>query len=318
MKTSLQKNSLKILFCAVLSVCGALAFSIPSAKDACAATFPAPGPTVTPAETPCDPAYFRSMEQRAWLEAQREISQNQNLIFKPDSVLDYTCFGRYTWELADHAQQMFSENTRWGNNVLGGDQDQHMNNAMELLVVRALNVYLNSNFTTASNRNLLGGRSDITGINVPANISNGSSYECDIMQRVWQEAKCYNFQHERFDGFFTFQQYADGDVERQFPDPDNPCAEPTTLYTNAITAAGLNPETRPPWALDATQTYLDRMDAAECGTFPPIATGVIVTRNEQTPQRYYEGVCLQPGCHYDPIGGLPDTPRAGGPARCVP
>ena len=40
--------------------------------------------------SPCDPDYYESLEARAWLEAQREITQNQNLIYKPDSALEYT------------------------------------------------------------------------------------------------------------------------------------------------------------------------------------------------------------------------------------
>ena len=40
----------------------------------------------------CDSNYWRQLSSRAWLEAEREIMQNQNLIFKPDSVLQYTCF----------------------------------------------------------------------------------------------------------------------------------------------------------------------------------------------------------------------------------
>src|SRR5437016_4882806 len=42
--------------------------------------------------TPCDPEYMDALEARAYLEAQREVAQNQNYILKPDSVLEYTCF----------------------------------------------------------------------------------------------------------------------------------------------------------------------------------------------------------------------------------
>ena len=91
------------------------------------------------AATPCDPDYYESLEARAWLEAQREITQNQNLIFKPDSVLEYTCFDNHLRELADHADEMFSETTRWGGSVLTTPvaQSRHMDNALDLLVSAA-------------------------------------------------------------------------------------------------------------------------------------------------------------------------------------
>lgn len=255
------------------------------------------------------------MESRAWLEAQREITQNQNLIFKPDSVLSYTCFHRYLYELADHADEMFSETTRWGSNVLGGGQDQHMNNALEGLVVNALQTYIQSNFISPGDQRLLGGRSSTVSPTIPANIPNGLSYDCDVMQTIWMEAKCYNFMEEPNDGFFTFQQYAaDATGKRMFPTPCT--AEPTGVYTTSIATAGLDPATGPPWPRDDTFTYLERMDAASCGTYDPIATGVIVTRPSQTPQVYFEGVCLQPGCHYMPVGGVAGVPVANG--NCVP
>jgi hypothetical protein len=64
----------------------------------CALTFPihAFGQSApAPAASSCDPAYYDTLQSRAWLEAQREITQNQNLIFKPDSVLQYTCFDKH-------------------------------------------------------------------------------------------------------------------------------------------------------------------------------------------------------------------------------
>lgn len=270
---------------------------------------------ITPAPSPCDPLYYESMEQRAWLEAQREITQNQNLITKPDSVLAYTCFEGHLLELGDHADEMFSETTRWGNNVLGAGQDMHMNRALEVLVQNALRTYLDSNFISAGIRNQLGGRASTNRNNLIGAVPNGGNYNCSIMQNVWMEAKCYDFNNGPYDGFFTFEDYANGNVRRIYPDPGNPCVEPTGMFTAAMDTAYRNP----PWGLDQTQTYLERMDAAECGNFPPIATGVIVTRPQQTPRRYFEGVCLQPGCHYSPTPGpAAGNPPPLSPGRCIP
>ena len=257
------------------------------------------------APTPCDPAYYQSLEQRAWLEAQREVTQNQNLITKPDSVLAYTCFEGYLFELADHADEMFSETTRWGNAVLGGAQADSMNNALKSLVLDSLDVYLESNFISPGDLRFMGGRSALTRGNIPSNIGNGQDYACDWMQQVWNEAKCYNFQEEPDDGFFTFQNYdADPNDKRAFP---SRCAAKPDFGT-PIQEAGLDPTTAPPWPIDQTFTYLDRFDplypglSAPCGGFPPVGTGIQVTRAEQTPNNYTERVCIMAGCHYIPPG----------------
>lgn len=91
----------------------------------------------SPADEPCDPAYDRSLKAIGWLHGQREITQNQNLIFKPDSVFEYTCFKKLIDVLAMTANceagsslggedecpygedgtpvelQLFSESERW-------------------------------------------------------------------------------------------------------------------------------------------------------------------------------------------------------------
>lgn len=267
------------------------------------------------APSPCDPDYYQSLEERAWLEAQREITQNQNLIFKPDSVLAYTCFHGYLWELGDHADEMFSEGTRWGGSVID-DQALSMNNALAELVAEALGTYLDSNFTSGTDRRYLGGRMDSprrTAPGIYATVANGRSYTCQVMQTVWNFAKCYNFQAEPRDGFFTFEEYAAGLTGTSQPRalPTACGAEPTAQYTSAIEAAMTNP----PWPTDQTLTYMANLEAASCGdaAMLPIATGVIVTRANQSPQRYFEGVCIQPGCHYRPPGGTPSgTPEATG------
>ena len=56
----------------------------------------------------CDPQIMDLLETRAWLTAQREIVSNQNLIYKPDSTLEYSCFD---W-LADMTGFNFSNSGR--------------------------------------------------------------------------------------------------------------------------------------------------------------------------------------------------------------
>jgi hypothetical protein len=123
-------------------------------------------------DTPCDPEYFKSLKSRAWLEAQREITQNQNLIFKPDSVFEYTCFDLHLNELADHAKDMFSETERWGTIpkvIKDADGEPiSMDNALEGLVGKGLRTYIRQNFEETGEGtgkstvtyDLLGGRLD--------------------------------------------------------------------------------------------------------------------------------------------------------------
>ncbi len=80
---------------------------------------PTSGQAPEPAPSACDPDYYETLEARAWLEAQREITQNQNLITKPDSVLQYTCFDKHLGALNKAAQEMFSGESE-GGSISGG------------------------------------------------------------------------------------------------------------------------------------------------------------------------------------------------------
>ncbi len=55
----------------------------------------------------CDEDFLDVMEARAWEEAQREITQNANIIRRPDSVLSMTCFGDWLDHLADYSDSNF-------------------------------------------------------------------------------------------------------------------------------------------------------------------------------------------------------------------
>ncbi|MGH1403090.1 MAG: hypothetical protein ACRBDL_02495 [Alphaproteobacteria bacterium] len=55
----------------------------------------------------CDEEFLDVMEARAWEEAQREITQNANIIRRPDSVLSMSCFGDWLDHLADYSDSNF-------------------------------------------------------------------------------------------------------------------------------------------------------------------------------------------------------------------
>jgi len=274
-----------------------------------------------PAETPCDPEYFDSLKSRAWLEAQREITQNQNLIFKPDSVFEYTCFDLYVNELADHANDMFSETQRWGE--VPGIDDQSMDRALQALVGEPLQQYIEQNFEQGGTNgpyDLLGGRSgegsnsggggvgggsDNTSIDhdiMPISGEQRNTYNCDIMNRIWEQAKCMDFIHnDENDGFFTFAEYRDDPDKRFLPSrcPKDPDQNEWRREIGRATVNG-DGDNQTPWTEDEAESLLEDLDrTAQCTDTDPIPTGVTV-RNNDNPQGYREFICILPGCYARP------------------
>ncbi len=263
----------------------AVLFMTPT-QDACAGA-------VAIADSPCDEDYYDAMVARATLEADREVTQNQNLIYKPDSVLDYTCFERHLGVLGTRAQDMFSETTRWGNDVLGSNQDEHMNVALRYLVEDALTSYISLNFHGSGERHHLGGRASSQHRIPDGDVPNGESYSCSVMESVWMEAKCMDFIDDPdTDGFYTFDYYVSEADLRRLP---SPCSGGPDWAGNLADA--LN---SPAWTDDPLVTYLNYFDASQCGSLDEIPTGLEVERPIIDPQNYEEFVCIQPGCHWDP------------------
>lgn len=252
------------------------------------------------ADTPCDSLYYESLSARAWLEAQREITQNQNLILKPDSVFEYTCFDQLVNELADHGDELLSETNNFGVALGANSLDIALNN----LIGTSLNAYIGNNFGGGT-YNLLAGHPAAAGISHNPGTISGGTYSCNIMSRVWQAAKCMNFaSNSETDGFFTLAEYATNVDKRHLP---TVCAPVTTSWTTNLTTA----LTSGPWTNDPVQTYQTLTAAQDCtggGACPcdgdPIPTGVRVIRSGYDNNDYDENICLQPGCRYHPGGAL--------------
>lgn len=77
----------------------------------------------------CDPEFWDVMKDRAWMEAQREITQNANLIARPDSVLSLSCFD----SLMNHISKYSDDNFPGDPQYAEGDLLDGL--ATELLVV---------------------------------------------------------------------------------------------------------------------------------------------------------------------------------------
>lgn len=257
-----------------------------------------------PAATPCDPDYYKSLKAKAWLEAQREITQNQNLIFKPDSVLEYTCFERQLNALSQNAGSMFSENPKWGGAAAG------MAGTLTGLVGTPMFSYLQANFRTSTSGTygLLGGRIDgndpaMTAVDATMTqpTITAGDYSCDIMNKIWQAAKCMNFSADiSHDGFYTLEHYVNNDDKRFLPAR---CLKPTGLnswdtnYDDAIVD--------PPWTRDPVNSFSDKLlydgNPASCDGVTPIPTGIeiYVQGGITVPEK----ICVMPGCYYVPGTG---------------
>lgn len=285
--------------------------------------------TLTMAQTtsPCDPQYMDALESRAYLEAQREIAMNQNLIVKPDSVFEYSCFDRIMGALARAPgdRKNFSESDRWGE-VPNHDTDS-LNRAFDEVVTTTLIAYVTANYS----HKYLGGRVDDDYAGPQLQSGRGGAYTCDEMDRVWKLAKCANFQGPpvgkmELDGFRDFE-YLKNNDPRQLP---------TACEVNGITDEWikrafnneearyvLNPENpldNTPYTVDPLVTYLSKINpfsvtpATVCADGIP--TGVIVYRQGFTPPYYREKVCPNPGCYYVPTGAGATAAAASNTGEC--
>ncbi len=264
-------------------------------------------PTASPMSPTCDTDIMIAMETRAWLEAQREITQNQNLIAKPDSVMEYTCFDSFLNVLAEQAENMFSENTSvWSGGSVGLITNNDMDNALNQLIGSSMNAYITNNFY----HSFLGSRGsdDYT----PSTIS-GAAYTCDRMNAVWMNAKCLNFATFPEDGFLTFDQHASIDP-RRFPldasgNPQSCAGDPK--WSPYIDAAITSPvwkatfDTAVDTAYTTAASYTEAGPSA-CSNSRTIRTGLVIYDRGQ---KYADAVCINPGCYYVPV-----TMPAGGTA----
>ena len=203
----------------------------------------------------CNPQAMDMLEARAWAEAQREMTQNETLISKPDSVLQYNCFdsaldvlakaaeGKYLFsELAKHPymgtfqflEKIHMQIELMNGQVAGlldpaGTEGLDMNSVLGMIVLDSLvkNVslssvgnfcrryYIDNNF----DYNYLGGRSS-SNYSMSTKVHD-HTYSCGVMQKVWQVSMCNNAMRFSADEFRTLQDYADKEKSnndyREFP-----------------------------------------------------------------------------------------------------
>jgi hypothetical protein len=231
------------------------------------------------ADDVCDSRIWESLEARAWLEAEREIAQDQHMVFKPDSVLEYTCFNQLLPLTGAIIGPIFTENQEWGG-VLPEDA---LDNALESLVAAAVSEFLFLNF----GHTYLGGRA--------AEGEGGGSAFCDAMAFIWPTAKCWNVMTDAQDGFYSFEQYEEMDDVRLLPEP----CESDGRWGAFIDIAMRDPPWYPPFAEttdEISEIVRERLIPGACDIVIPVE----VTVRDQGPlDDYPDGFCPNPGCTYD-------------------
>ncbi|MAZ76867.1 MAG: hypothetical protein CMH31_06155 [Micavibrio sp.] len=289
------------------------------------------------ADQPCDAGYWQSLEDRAWMEAEREIMQNQNLIFKPDSVFEYTCFDRILAHTATNAGSIFSHTTYFGDVIIDENDGRGLRNSLGTVVYDALKVYIRDNFEygTGQQNSFLGGRAGFmsassanTNMNLNApppaytDLFSGSFGTCQIMQDIWETSKCANFvdnsnfdgsdDSQTSDGFYPFEDIvgmgSTATINGYRPRED-PRGLPTQctgrLSASALTWNGpiqrienfQNSSFRSPLQTVFTDV-LTKTEAGPSSCAAPIPTGVTVY-SQAYPDGVPDAVCTNPGCTYN-------------------
>ncbi len=302
------------------------------------------------AEQPCDANYWRQMTFRAWQEAEREIMQNQNLIFKPDSVLQYTCFNEFNNIAAAQGGEIFTHTTYFGEQIITRSQNESTNKGMNLVVHDPLVAYVRNNFSGKDGvGTLLGGRGATMSIrNDRSSVENGPkgensvSYSCKHMAEVWQSAKCANFiDNNNYDGEGGKKEAADGfypfDTIKGFEgEPDAKGykdLEDVRIYPTACNnfnaweplkqLADNEFETLYKFQSPLGEIYKEVNDkilpvksgAAAGESYAPscgdaVMTGVKVITKDG--EQGEDGVCTNPGCTFSKRGGTQSSGGSGG------
>lgn len=286
------------------------------------------GGTSRTAPQTCDPQYWESMSSRAWMEAQREISQNKNLIYKPDSVLEYVCFDSFMQHAAQHVGDVFTHTTYFnGQMIIPRDDERYsLEQTLTKVVTNSYKTYIESNF----GHKFLGERSAHLGRHAAADRTLGDAsamgeYKCTLMANIWTQAKCENFiDNEKFegDGFFPFDDLKPGpggNVEikgyknrtdpRIFPaacqiaQPDNSANHAT--WDAAILRATNKNDDRYPFSEPLKAVYDEirpKLEPGTCSINRAILTGVTVITDAGNKQGHPDGICSNPGCSFQKDG----------------
>ena len=280
----------------------------------------------------CDPGYWQSMKERAWLEAEREIMQNQNLIFKPDSVLEYSCFDKFLSHAGKTLGDIFVHTAYFGTEIISRGQAESQNNAIKSAAYEAMKTFVTTNFSPT----FLADRSTGTRIKPSPNDhdmamqppqSGGPLYgDCKIMAEVWKASKCMNFVDRKDytksdlqapgtfanDSFHPFVKIEKGPGSKvreingyqQFEDMRTwarPCGNmKKEEWKQMYDWATNKDEKRYTFDSKVKKAYEEvrkMVEPGQCST--AIKTGVTIVLSGEGKKTQEDGFCTNPGCTYN-------------------
>ena len=334
------RNAMIMRYGLTIATLAALFVAFPADNQSCAQTTSGGG--IAPQT--CDTQVWQTMEMRARMETEREIMQNQNLIFKPDSVLAYTCFDHFAEHAAQYGGVLFTHTTYWdGKEIIPWDSPNGMDHAIKTVVLDSMKTYMESNFgADGASFSMLGDRGNDLGASAglgayQTSLQGKGTYNCNVMSAVWKAAKCMNFIHnnnfEDIDGFYPFinlkghdggediQGYETINETRQYPTA-LACTSAFKVYQNTWVDAYRKSRNENSFgtmnkfynfSIPLVQAYQDvreKVEPGQCGN--AIYTGVTVIETEGT---YADGVCTNPGCVYVKSGSSGQCQAIGGGGR---
>jgi len=194
--------------------------------------------------TACDGNFMNQIYARAFLEAQREVMLSEQIIHKPDSVLEYTCFDQYVGLAANYIDPLFSARQNWDDRVIplwgddnntnvdhdgDGDPDtvtinnddvtylsdqtdysvfenDRYDNILEELLMDSMEEYIDENY----DHTFMGESITLDNNMNLSSLSATGSYSCAHMLAVWDIARCIDFGED--DRFRSFNTLASGDI----------------------------------------------------------------------------------------------------------
>lgn len=277
--------------------------------------------------TSCDPEFMQAMDAKAWMGTDRAMVQTQNLLGKPDSVLEYSCFDQLVSLVGEIPADAFSDNeARWQLSTGGLPYISNVSTdiALQETVGIALFTYLFTNFGPR----FLGDRTPVSPAAPPRSVG---TYDCGALNYVWKQAKCLDFGEQwdddsfartDFDMFHDFGWFEGADP-RNLPEHYKHCS-PSGLWGTALDTAyngskalytktnealfdpkAYGVEQARPAAGAQTDLYLrfivpkDHPLSAKCVTIP---TGVEIIRTQGSGKptlTYKDGSCPNPQCYYN-------------------
>lgn len=227
---------------------------------------------VSVAGSGCDSAFMSKMQERAWMEAQREVMNNERAIWKPDSVLALSCFDG---QVNDMEISYSEDECVGGSGGCSGSEDVTDD------VTEGSTEYLGASYPST-----LGG-----GNTTLPQKPDASPADCDSQARLWEEAKCANVHPT--DSFPSFENLSSTD-NRTAPTTctNNPTGEWNTARSD-MAAVGLNMGAG---KFDPVNLFLNvwapRSTLSDQTCFSGIPTGVKVGGISG----FEEIVCPNPGC----------------------